>query len=129
MQWDDSPNAGFTSGTPWLPVHEGYRTENAEAEEKDPSSVLNWYRALASLRAEETVLTDGSFTELFEDDPYLYAFRRKNGDAELITIVNFSGNTVKYGLAEESDCDVLLSSFPHETGVMKPYESCVIKKR
>ncbi len=129
MQWDDSPNAGFTSGTPWLPVHEGYRTENAEAEEKDPSSVLNWYRALASLRAEETVLTDGSFTELFEDDPYLYAFRRKNDDAELITIVNFSGNTVKYGLAEESDCDVLLSSFPHETGVMKPYESCVIKKR
>ena len=129
MQWDDSPNAGFTSGTPWLPVHEGYRTENAEAEEKDPSSVLNWYRALASLRAEETVLTDGSFTELFEDDPYLYAFRRKNGDAELITIVNFSGNTVKYGLAEENDCDVLLSSFPHETGVMKPYESCVIKKR
>ena len=90
MQWDDTPNAGFTSGTPWLPVNENYRTVNAAAEAQDADSVLSYYKALLRLRKTHPVLLHGVYEELLKDNTQIYAFSRTEGSRRIVTAVNFS---------------------------------------
>ena len=90
MQWTAERHAGFTSGTPWLPVNENYRTLNAAAEEKDADSVLHFYRHLVRLRETMPALLDGVYEELLADDEQIYAFSRTEGSSRIKTAVNFS---------------------------------------
>ncbi len=90
MQWTAERHAGFTSGTPWLPVNENYRTLNAAAEEKDADSVLHFYRHLAKLRETIPALLDGVYEELLEENEQIYAFSRTLGKTCIKTAVNFS---------------------------------------
>ena len=90
MQWTAEKHAGFTSGTPWLPVNENYRTLNAAAEEKDADSVLHFYRHLAKLRETIPALLDGVYEELLEKNEQIYAFSRTLGKTRIKTAVNFS---------------------------------------
>ena len=90
MQWTAERHAGFTSGTPWLPVNENYRTLNAAAEEKDADSVLHFYRHLVRLRETMPALLDGVYEELLADDEQIYAFSRTAGSSRIKTAVNFS---------------------------------------
>ena len=90
MQWTAERHAGFTSGTPWLPVNENYRTLNAAAEEEDSDSVLHFYRHLAKLRETIPALLDGVYEELLEENEQIYAFSRTLGKARIKTAVNFS---------------------------------------
>ena len=90
MQWTAERHAGFTSGTPWLPVNENYRTLNAAAEEKDADSVLHFYRHLAKLRETIPALLDGVYEELLEENEQIYAFSRTLGKTRVKTAVNFS---------------------------------------
>jgi len=76
MQWSDAANAGFTTGTPWLPAPDSYRTHNVKAEEGDPQSILSWYRGLIELR-QAPALLDGKYVPLLETDANLLAFRRE----------------------------------------------------
>ncbi|GIE77765.1 glucohydrolase [Actinoplanes philippinensis] len=91
MQWDDSPNGGFTTGTPWLPVNPNHREINAKAQRADPDSVFHYYRRLIELRKTEPAVAGGDFTMLLPDDERLYAFTRRLGGTELLVIGNFSG--------------------------------------
>ena len=68
MQWDASPNAGFTSGTPWIGVNPNHAEINAEAERANPESVFHHYRRLIELRHTLPVIADGDFTMLLEDE-------------------------------------------------------------
>ena len=90
MQWTAERHAGFTSGTPWLPVNENYRTLNAAAEEADTDSVLHFYRKLAKLRETTPALLDGVYEELLEENEQIYAFSRTLGKTRVKTAVNFS---------------------------------------
>ena len=90
MQWTAERHAGFTSGTPWLPVNENYPTLNAAAEEKDADSVLHFYRHLAKLRETSPALLDGVYEELLEENEQIYAFSRTLGKTRIKTAVNFS---------------------------------------
>ena len=90
MQWTAERHAGFTSGTPWLPVNENYRTLNAAAEEADTDSVLHFYRKLAKLRETIPALLDGVYEELLEENEQIYAFSRTLGKTRIKTAVNFS---------------------------------------
>jgi oligo-1,6-glucosidase len=91
MQWDASPNAGFTTGTPWLPVNPNHTEINAEAARADPDSVFHHYRRLIELRRSEPVIAHGDFRMLLPDDERVYAFTRRLGDVELLVLGNFSG--------------------------------------
>jgi oligo-1,6-glucosidase len=91
MQWDGSPGAGFTTGTPWLPVNPNHVEINAEAERADPDSVFHHYRRLIELRQTEPVVAHGDFAMLAPDDEQLYAFTRRLDDVELLVLGNFSG--------------------------------------
>ena len=90
MQWDDTAHAGFTTGTPWLPVNENYPAVNAAAEEKDANSVLAYYKNLIRLRTEHPLLLRGKYEELLKDSEQIYAFARTEGNRRTVTAVNFT---------------------------------------
>ncbi|MBR1729358.1 MAG: alpha-glucosidase [Selenomonadaceae bacterium] len=94
MQWNNSKNAGFSNGTPWLPVNENYIKVNAAAEEKDPNSVLNWYKKLAKFRSKHQELIAGDYELLLPNSEEIFAFARNLNNKRMITVVNFSLNTV-----------------------------------
>lgn len=92
MQWDDSPNAGFTTGKPWLKVNPNYRSINVSAQEKDEDSVLNYYKKLLTLRKSEEyreIFTYGDFTPLFETEENILAYRRNLEGKDVIVVANF----------------------------------------
>ena len=124
MQWNGEENAGFTKGKPWLPVHDDYAVMNVEAEEKDPDSVLNWYRQLAAIRQEETVLTEGDFSELMKDSNDIFAYARSKGDQKAVILANFSDHEVTVDPDLIKNMQVKISSVKdHTEGVLAPLEA------
>ena len=71
MPWDDSLNAGFTTGKPWLPLNPDYKQRNVSALASDDASILNLYRKLIALRREHTVLVSGNILEVSADGAIL----------------------------------------------------------
>ena len=90
MQWDDSVNAGFSDGTPWLPANPNHVEVNAAKQVGDPESVFEHYRALIRLRHEEPAVAHGDFTMLLREDPRLFVFTRRHEDTELLVAANLS---------------------------------------
>jgi alpha-glucosidase len=90
MQWDRSHHAGFTSGTPWLPLSEDYEQLNVEVERDAPDSMLTLYRELLLLRRREPALHRGS-VRIVEDENELLAFVREHESRRVLVILNFSG--------------------------------------
>jgi oligo-1,6-glucosidase len=72
FQWNDSINAGFSAGTPWIKVNPNYSTLNAAAQENDPNSVLNYFRLVVKLRKENPVLIYGKYSLLDKNNPDVY---------------------------------------------------------
>ena len=93
VQWDDSANAGFTTGEPWIPANPNHRQINAAAALADPDSVWHHYRALIDLRHREPAVAHGDFTMLLPEHEQIYAFTRRLDDAELLVLANVSGRT------------------------------------
>ncbi len=90
MQWDSGPNAGFSVGTPWLPVNSDFKSRNVAAQLGDPASLLSWYRSLIALRRSKPCLLEGglSFLELHPD---VLAYRRGPAEGEnVLVMLNFS---------------------------------------
>ena len=77
VQWDASPGAGFTTGTPWLAINPDHTQVNAAAQVGDPGSVFEHYRRLIALRHTDPVVTDGEFELLLPDHPSVWAFVRR----------------------------------------------------
>jgi oligo-1,6-glucosidase len=135
VQWDSSPGAGFTTGTPWLAINPDHVTVNAAAEVGDPASVFEHYRKLITLRHEDPVVTDGDFELLLEDHPSVWAFLRRTDDAELLVAANFSSDVVSVDLPVDSDwadASVVLTNLggdpplqPPPDLKLRPWESTV----
>jgi alpha-glucosidase len=95
MQWDTSANAGFSTGKPWLPVPPGGRDFNVAVESQDPESLLNFYKRLIALRRSQSALRIGHYAALNPDDPRVFSYLRKTGDARhaIIVALNMSSDT------------------------------------
>jgi len=106
VQWDDSPNGGFTSGTPWLPVNPNYTEINAAAQVNDPDSVFAHYRALIALRHSHDVVVHGDYRLLLPADEQVFAYvRALPGDApgaRLLVLANLSGRGVQVDLGADA---------------------------
>ena len=98
MQWDDSPNAGFTTGTPWIGVNPNYPQINVGAALADPDSVFHYYKKLIRLRKENPVIVHGRYDLLLEAHGEIYAFTRTHGDDRLLVILNFTANQPVFAL-------------------------------
>jgi alpha-glucosidase len=90
MQWDNTPNAGFTKGIPWLPIPVSYRTHNVASEQKDQYSILVFYQNLLKLRHTNRALLDGDYVELNEDDPNVLSYLRRYKDQAVLVVINMS---------------------------------------
>ncbi|MFK7694379.1 alpha-glucosidase [Paenibacillus sp. HJGM_3] len=77
MQWDDSPNAGFTSGVPWIRVNPNFKEINVEQSRNDPDSIYAYYQKLIALRKANPVMVYGDYEDLLPDDVHVYAYIRK----------------------------------------------------
>jgi glycosidase len=103
MQWDDSPNAGFTRGTPWLPVAPSFKTHNVAAELKDPDSVLNFYKRLLTVRRNKPALLDGDYISINPDHPYVLSYLRRTGTQSVLVVLNMSATpqTVTFDFSQQ----------------------------
>lgn len=90
MQWDDSPQAGFTEGTPWLRVARTFRRHNVAAEREDEHSFLSFYRRLISLRQREPSLEVGNYIPVHSDHQMLAYLREAPGHPRFLIVVNFT---------------------------------------
>jgi oligo-1,6-glucosidase len=97
MQWDASPNAGFTTGKPWLPVNPNNKDINAEKQRDDPDSIFSFYQRLIQFRKEHPVITEGSFELLLPEDERVFAYRRALGGETLLALCNFTGEYAPIG--------------------------------
>ncbi|MBR2765716.1 MAG: alpha-glucosidase [Blautia sp.] len=130
MQWDASPNAGFTTGTPWIPVNPNYTQINAEAALADPDSVFYYYQKLIALRHEYPVIVYGVFKARMMDSEAVYAYEREL-DGQLLTVAcNWTDQPQPCTLIDErlsKGGRELISNYKeHETGILQPYEARVI---
>jgi oligo-1,6-glucosidase len=132
MQWDASANAGFTAGTPWLPVNPNHTEINAAAQRDDPDSVLAHYKRLIALRHEEPAVALGDFTMLLPEDRQVYAFTRRLESTELLVLCNVSGDPAPVELSDPApwaSAELLLGTHGTPgTGTLQPWESRVLRR-
>lgn len=89
FQWDSTANAGFTTGTPWIKVNPDYLTVNADEQEKDPNSILGYFRRVVRVRKDNLALVYGKYTLLDPENPDVYAYTREGYGAKMLILLNF----------------------------------------
>lgn len=129
MQWDDSEQAGFTKGTPWMPVNPNYREINAQAALKDPDSVFYYYQKLISLRKRYPVIVHGEYKLLLADSEELFVYERALGNKKLLVVCSFADKETRFEMPEDfAGGECLISNYPEpgKDGKLQPYEAFVI---
>ena len=129
MQWDDSENAGFTSGTPWLKAARSYSEINVNNEIQGP--IFTFYQKLIALRKKLPLIAEGSYKPAYEDSQQVYAFERQLGDEKLLVLNNFYSDPITVDvLPEYQNGEVLLSNYEvaqiAAVVALRPYESLAI---
>jgi oligo-1,6-glucosidase len=123
MQWTSSSQAGFTTGQPWLAVHDNHPLVNAEQARADTDSLFHYYRQLISLRKAWPVIVDGNFDMLLPKHTSLFAYTRQLGDVCLLILCNFSaqfqGLPLKQ-LPDFSNAKPLIGNLPLEEWPLAP---------
>lgn len=131
FQWDTTKNAGFTTGTPWLKINQNYITVNAEVQEKDPKSVLNYFRKLVQIRKDIPALVYGKYTVFDEENPSIYAYTRELNNKKIVVLLNFTNKKAVYNLNFKlGKHEVILDNYEDCTKVknnsLRPYEALII---
>ena len=132
FQWNDSVHAGFSTGTPWISVNPDYTTVNAAAEDKDPRSVLNYFRKIVRLRKDQPVLVYGKYSLLDKDNPDVYAYSRELNGKKLLILLNFRSHPAKVTTGINlSGARLLMDNYadPSKGETLKPYEAAVYELR
>ena len=131
MHWDDSENAGFTTGTPWIKVNPNYMTINAASQVGKEDSIYTYYKTLIALRKKYPVFIDGRFEMLVPEDPQVFAYTRKDENSELLVVCNFFGEKIKNPVEKDiSQYQLLLTNEKEnaDAGVLMPYEARIYIK-
>ncbi|WP_260285748.1 glycoside hydrolase family 13 protein [Peribacillus aracenensis] len=101
IQWNDSRNAGFTKGTPWIKVNPNFPEINAEKAYNDPNSIFHFYKKLIQLRKKHEIVVYGRFELLWPDDVRIFAYTRSFEEEKLLVLCNFKEEEASYTLPEE----------------------------
>ena len=126
MQWTAGENAGFTTGTPWLPVNENHNQVNAEAELADPDSVFHYYQKLIALRKEYDIFRDGWFELLDPDNEKVFAYTRDTETAHMLVVCNFTAQTLDWKLPwNYRGAKKLIGNYPDDFTNLRPYEAYI----
>lgn len=130
MQWDNSENAGFSTGTAWLSVNPNYKTINAETALDDENSIFYYYQKLISLRKEYKIFVDGDFTLLEPEHEKLFIYSRKLNNNEMLVICNFGDDETEYKLPHEwLNAKILIQNYQdRKSDILRPWESLILYK-
>jgi len=126
MQWSAGPNAGFTTGTPWLPVNENHSFINAEASLADPNSTFCYYQKLIALRKEYDIFRDGWFQLIDPENENVFAYTRDADNAHMLVVCNFSAEPQDWKLPwNYHGAKKLIGNYPDDFEVLRPYEAYI----
>ncbi|MCB9352992.1 MAG: alpha-glucosidase [Saprospiraceae bacterium] len=131
MQWNDTQNAGFSTGKPWLPVNDNYQQINVIAEEKNPNSVLSHFKKMVRLRKDNPVLVYGDYRIIQAEHPDIYAYTRTLGEQKMLVLLNFSDHNADIELPEAGAiAETLIDNYDalERAGnkiTLKPYQAVV----
>lgn len=111
MPWDDSPNGGFTTGTPWIMLNPDYPEINVAAAKKDPDSVYHFYKKLIALRKDNLIMPYGEAALIWPDDEEVFAFEKSLANERWFVVANFTDKEIFRDIPEEySNLEVILSN-------------------
>ncbi len=125
VQWDGTEHAGFTTGTPWFYVNPNYKKINVAQQEKDPGSILNFYRKAIRLRKYLPVVRYGSYAEHFPRSRKVYTYSRRIAGEKLLVVCSFSEKPARFRLPKGFDllgAKLLLTNYPAQEARLQPYE-------
>lgn len=130
MQWSAGKNAGFTTGEPWIMLNPNYTWINAEAEDSDPDSVLNYYRALIALRNATPALLRGDWRELLPENKQVVAYARELEGEKYTVLCNLSGKAAELPFTLSELGEPVLSNMPSDptAAALFPYQALVLKR-
>ncbi|PYI57282.1 glycoside hydrolase family 13 protein [Paenibacillus flagellatus] len=133
MQWDDSPNAGFTTGTPWIKVNPNYKEINAARDIARPDSIYRYYQRLIALRKRHPVMVYGDYRDLSAGDPHLYVYSRSLDDTRWLVLLNHADHETPFALPEgysDSNKTLVLANYADVEGsesivsaTLRPHEA------
>ena len=135
MQWDDSENAGFTTGKPWFRLSDRYQEINVKKALEKNDSVFYYYKDLIRLRHGEELLTEGDYQLLLPEDEKIFAYLRTSDKEQWIVVANLSEDTVSTeGLAKyvSDKEDIKITNYKDRTGIkadLRPYEAFMMRIR
>ncbi len=136
MPWDASPNAGFTTGTPWLKLNPNYAAVNAAQALADPGSVFHYYQRLIALRKANPIMVYGRYALILPDHRQIYAYTRTLGAERLLVVCNFSGESPVFEWPEGGGfeaAELLIANLDVPPGesprrfVLRPWEARVYR--
>lgn len=134
MQWDDSPNAGFTTGTPWIKVNPNYKDINVKQALADKNSVFYYYQKLIQLRKTYPIIVYGDYTLLDLDNEQTFSYLRNYEGEKLLVISNWTDEEIRFTMPEKGQFtprEVLIANYddaetnPGEEFVLRPWEAIV----
>ena len=134
MQWDGTPNAGFSEVKPWLKVHPNHKEGlNVASQEKDADSVLNYFRKMVQVRKDHLGLVYGDYTLLIEDSEEVYAYTRILDNEKYLVLLSFSTEAVSVDLSDKGfgalsliiSNDSSTADKGNGTFELQPYQVCV----
>ncbi|MGL6064522.1 MAG: alpha,alpha-phosphotrehalase [Fusobacteriaceae bacterium] len=132
VQWNDSANSGFTTGTPWIGVSKNYHIINVKGNLKDLDSVFYHYKKLIGLRKNYKIISHGKFIPMYEENTEVFGYLRKLGEERLLVVNNFYEKEVKIEIDDEFiGREILISNYKDTlikgtTLTLRAYESVVI---
>ncbi|WP_367300898.1 glycoside hydrolase family 13 protein [Leuconostoc carnosum] len=126
MQWDNTVNAGFTTGQPWLTVNPNYRHINVNQSLEDEHSIFHFYKKIIALRQQLPIITTGRYEVLDLEDNDVYAYKRVDGESQLLIVSNFSSTEQTRHYQSGQQAELLISNYEDDAGdLLRPYESKV----
>lgn len=134
FQWDDSKNAGFTNGTPWIKVNPNYKKINVAAQDKDPNSVLNYFRRMIKLRKQLPELVYGKYELLDKANEKIYAYTRTLDKKKVLVVLNFSTTNTTFDIPKNigTPGQILINNLKEitlqERAIkLQPYQAVVLR--
>ena len=129
MQWDDSKNAGFTTGTPWIDVNPNYSKINAKEQMARENSVFNYYKKLIALRKEYEIIVYGDYNLLLPEDEDLFVYERSLDGKKLLVACNFSENEREFDFDTVKNGKILTNNYEEFDLInkkLRPFETVVV---
>ncbi len=125
MQWSEGHEAGFTEGNAWMPVNPTKDRINAATQESQADSILNYFRAMVSLRKAHPALTYGSYQPIETDNDKIFTYIRESEKEKYQIVLNFSDESSNYPF--EMKGEKLMGSYRDESEGLRPWEAIVMK--